>query len=623
MKKSEKHYRTILENADSAYYNNSPILTDEQYDVLYDEFKKLYPKSDYFSKIGSKPKNSPFSLVKHKIEMGSLLKVNNLEEVEFWYKKYALEKEIVWSEKIDGLSVSLFYKDGIFTQAISRGDGETGEDITKNVLKMNFNKKLKEKFTGFIRGEIVLLKNKFNEKYIDQKANPRNAAVGFVRRLDGIGCEDLSIYCYFIDKDFKNEIDKFSYLKKIGLKTPKHGICNHLDEIQKIWEMYEKKERELCEYETDGLCIYINSILQQNDLGIIDNRPRYARAYKFSPQSAISTLEDVIWQVGRTGRVTPVGKITPVNVAGALITNISLHNLAEIKRKSIVLGGIIHVERKGDVIPQITKCIETDISKPIPIIKKCPSCNESLSITKMSTKNEDDGFLFCYNDKCKEKNVQSLLFWIKTLDIKGFGEKMVEKLYDEKKVIKIIDFYSLSETDLSSLERSGDVLAKKLIKEINDKKQVTPEVFIKGLGFDGFGESDMKLIMERYKFNEIFSLKEEDFSSIHGIGIETSKKIVTGLNNKKTEIFELLKIIQLEEKKQGKLSGKSYCFSEVRDKDLEKQIIENGGSISNSVTKDLTMLIVKSLSGTSSKIEKAKKNNVKIIEIKDSSIIFD
>lgn len=610
MKKTEKQYISILKKANEDYYNGESDLSDEDYDKLYDEFKKLYPKSKFFSEVGAKVQ-STFKIVKHKIPMGSLLKVNNEEELDFWFKKYAESKETVWSEKVDGLSVSLYYKDGSFTQAVTRGDGSEGEDVTENVRKMKFLKTLKKKYTGFIRGEIVLTKDLF-KKHFSDKANPRNAASGSVRRLDGEKSEHLTVLCYYIETPTKTEEQRFKLISDLGLKTPAYGVCKTIEQIQKVWQKYEDKARESAEYEIDGICVYVNSIADQEELGSVDNRPRYARAYKFSPQSAISTLEEVSWQVGRTGRITPVAKITPVNVAGALIKNVSLHNLAEIARKNVSIGAVIHVERKGDVIPQITKSVGE--GTPIDIPTKCPSCASKLV--------KEDIFLLCTNPKCPEQNIQNLLFWLKTLDIKGFGDKMVEKLYNEKIVTKIEDFYSLTETQISELERSGEKLAKKLILELHSKKSLEPELFIKALGVQDLGESVSKLILEKHKFEDIFILTHEDLVKIHGIGKETATTVVEGLQRKKSEIGRLLKIISLKEKKQGRLSGKAFCFSEVRDKALEQRIKDEGGTVSDSVNKGLTALIVKSAQGTSSKIEKAKKNNIPVIAIADAESIF-
>lgn len=616
-KKTEKQYIQELDEASENYEAGTPIMSDPEFDNLYDQFKKIYPNSEYFKNVGAKrktekKKTSKLKAVKHKILMGSLLKVNNIQEVKFWYEKYAESKKVAWSEKIDGLSISLYYEKGEFKQAITRGDGEEGDDVTHNVVLMNFPKKLKKPYTGDIRGEIVLRKKMFKKHFAD-KSNPRNVAAGISRRLDGEGSEHLDIYCYQIETtdDLNSEIKKLDYIKSLGLETPEYGVCSNLDEIQKVWQDYEDKKREAAEYELDGLCLFVNECSIQDELGVVDNRPRYARAYKFSPQSAVSTLEDVFWQVGRTGRVTPVAKITPVNVAGALITNVSLHNLAELKRKNISINGAITVERKGDVIPQITECTGGD--KEVVAIKKCPSCSSTLVA--------EDIFLMCVNDHCPEQQIQSLLFWIKTLDIKGFGDKMVAKLYTDGLVKKVSDFYKLTVENISELERSGETLAKKLLAELESKKQVEAEIFIKALGIEDFGESASKLILEKYKFEEMFSLTEDQLLDIHGIGKETAKKVVAGLKEKRKEINELLKIITLKKKAEGILTGKSFCFSGFRDKNLETRIKEVGGSIADSVSKNTYCLIIKEDSG-SSKVEKAKKNGTKVILLKDVESIF-
>lgn len=611
MIKKESEYIKILKKASNDYYNEQPSMSDEEFDKIYDEFKKLYPKSKYFKTVGSEV-SSNIKKVKHEILMGSLLKINNIEELNFWFNKYAEKNEIVWSEKVDGLSISLYYENGIFKQAVTRGDGSVGEDVTENIKKSNLLKKLRNNYTGFIRGEVFLTKKNF-DKYFSDKINPRNAASGTLRRLDGERSEYLDIVCYWLNESFKNEKDRLDKIKSLGLQTPKYGLCKDLESIQKVWKNYEDGKRDSSDYEIDGICLYINSVKIQEELGIIDNRPRYARAYKFSPKEAITTLESVEWQVGRTGRITPVAKVIPVNVAGALITKVSLHNIAEIKRKNIKINSVVHIERKGDVIPQITKSVGG--TKDIKLINKCPSCRSELV--------RDEIFLSCLNKECPKQNILSLLFWLKTLDIKGFGDKMVEKLFMTGKVLKIEDFYSLTEKDISSLERSGEVLSKKLIEELNSKRTIDPEIFIKGLGINGFGEGDSKLVLNKYSFNQLLDLDYESLLEIDGIGEETAKKAIEGLKDKKNEIRSLLKFITLKEKVDGKLSGKSYCFSGFRDKNLENKIKENGGTVTDSFNKNLSALIVKSEQESSSKIEKAKKNNIKIIELSKVDSIFD
>lgn len=621
--KTEKEYVSLLRKAAEAYYlDETPLMSDEEFDVLMDEFKLLYPTSKYIKEVGSKVKPSAFKMVKHKILMGSLLKVNTEDEVIFWLEKYAQNQFVTWSEKIDGLSISLYFEEGVFKQAITRGDGVEGEDVTSNVAKIDFPKKLKKKYTGFIRGEIVLEKKKF-EKYFSDKANPRNAASGTLRRLDGERCEHLDVKCYYIDGDFKTEQERFKALESLGLETPEYGLCKNIDDIQKVWLSYEEGKRDKAKYEIDGICLYTDSIAIQDELGVVDNRPRFARAYKFTAQSAISKILEVMWQVGRTGRITPVAKITPVNVAGAMISNVSLHNLAEIKRKDLKLNQIVHVERKGDVIPQITKGVGEgdDIIPP----SKCPCCNTKLITTSRVTKAKnqkeaEEVFLVCPNNSgCTEQLIQNLTFFMEVLDIKGFGNKMVAKLFEMGLVKDPSDFYKLKESDLSSLERSGEKLAKKLIQELHSKKEVEPELFIKSIGMEDVGEGVSKLILEKYSFNDIFELSQEDLLQIHGIGEETAKKVVEGFKQNKKKMLNLLKVMTLKEKKQGVLTGKSFCFTEVRDKALEQQIKDLGGVISDSVNKSLTYLIVKSINGSSSKIVKAKKMGIPIVEISEAA----
>lgn len=603
--KTEKEYIKELKAAAKAYYNDEPLMSDEEFDNLLEEFQSLYPKSKYLKEIGAAP-NANFPVVKHKIQMGSLLKVKLPEEVSFWIEKYAGTKGFVWSEKVDGLSCYFYFQDGVFTQAIKRGDGIEGEDITENVARIDFPKKLKKKVSGHFRGELFLTKKSF-EKHFSDKKNARNAAGGLISRIDGQGCEHLSVMFYFVEGDFKEEIERFEYISDLGLPTPKYGLVNSLSEISKIWEKYEQGLRDKTGYEIDGLCLYANDVTVQKELGSVNNRPRYARAYKFSSQSAVTKLREVILQVSRTGRINPVGKVDPVDVAGAQITFVSLHNFEEIKRLGLKLNQVVHIERKGDVIPQITKGVGPGQTIQEPT--KCPCCQSKVK--------REEIFIYCTNPQCPEKVIQSLVYWTQTLDLKGLGDKMIKKLYEANKLVAIKDFYLLKEKDLSELERSGEKIAKKIINEIHSKKSLDPETLLKGLGIEELGMTTSKLILDHHSFDKIFDLTAEDLINISGIGEITAKKVVSGLSEFKDQIMDLLNHVELKAKVEGKLSGQSFCFTGFRDSTLEQKIKALGGVISSGVNKNLTYLIVKDLDDSSSKIEKAKKNNIKIIKLDD------
>jgi DNA ligase (NAD+) len=613
-KKRIKELELIIEKANHDYYNEEPSLTDAEYDSLRDELKQLHPQSEALKIVGSQT-SSPLSKVKHKIRMGSLEKINTLKELTDWYSKYIPDGETIGSEKIDGLSVSVLYKDGVFVQGVTRGDGAVGEDITHALLKAQFPKKLKKKISQEIRGEVFITKSDYQKNFSDKK-NPRNAASGTLRRLDAERSEHLRVKFYQIELEVNTEEEKMKYIESLGLETPNWFKFKNTSDIQKVWEKYENKTRDSLDYEIDGIVLISNSISNQDEQGIIDDRPRFARAYKFTSQAESTKILEVLNQVGRTGIISPVGKIEPTEVSGALISSVYLYNYKEIQRLGLKLNQKVVIERKGDVIPKITQSLESK-GDEIKIPTKCPCCSSKLQIS------DDLIQLRCVNKNCREQIIQSLLFFLETLDIKSIAQKMVEKLYDSKKVVQVSDFFSLTVEDISSLERSGDKIAAKIIKEISAKKELEPELFLASLGIDGLGNGTAKLLIENFHdINSLFKLTQEELLNVHGIGEITSLEIVNGLADKKETIQKLLKIITLKEKSIGKLTGKSFCFTEVRDKQFETDLKAQGAVISDSVNKTLSFLIVKDVNGASSKIEKAKKNNIEIIQIDEAKKRF-
>lgn len=612
---TKKEMLALLKKADEQYYNQEKSdLTDKQYDELKDEFTKQYPEHEYSKQVGAKVSSS-FVKVKHSIEMGSQSKVNSFEELNEWAKKYA--KDYVFnflvSEKVDGFSLSLIYKKGKLHQAITRGDGIEGEDVTENVKKIKLipHEIKSKKDQEIFRGEAVLFISDFND-YFSDKANPRNAAAGTIRRLDGERCEHLSFLCYdIVDESLETEAEKFEKIKKLGFTSPEYFICKDLEAIEKIHSEYENGKRVESSYEMDGLVVCMNQIQVQKELGIIDQRPRYSRAYKFSAEEKETVLEDVSWFVGRTGRITPVGKVTPVEVSGVVISNVTLHNLSEIKRLDLTLGCKISLKRAGDVIPKVEQVLNKT-KNPIVFPSHCPSCaNKTYA---------EDVFLVCRNKKCPAQEKESLNYWIKSLDIKGIGEELVAKLYDLSIVNEPRDFYTLTAEVLESLDRQGEKSSKKAIQAIHAKKDIPLAVFIKALGIANISEKTAELILEKFdSLEKILDADEKELSNIHGIGPIVAKNIKIGLKERKKIIENVSPYLNLikKEKKEGIFSGKSFCFTGFRSKELEAEIENKGGKIASGVSKTLSYLVVKSKEESSSKSKKASELGISIIDESD------
>lgn len=624
--KTADEYVQILEQADDAYYNkgeNEDVLSDAAYDALKDEFLERFPSHAYAKKIGSSTKEtSTLPKVRHEIPMGSQSKVNTLEELKDWVKKTEEKVGAVSffvSEKLDGFSLALKYEKS-FKQAISRGDGIEGEDLTANAKKIeDVPKEISSKEKVLVRGETILKKSVYSAHFLD-KANPRNAAAGTIRRLDGERCEHLSYLAYDVivdGKELKTEEEKFKLLEKFGFETPKYKLCKTIEEIEAFYQEYVQKKRDKSDFEMDGLVVTVNEVKKQDILGVINNRPRFSRAYKFTAQSGITVLREVAWQVGRTGRITPVAKTDPVKVAGVTITSVTLHNLSEIERLGLKVGQTVEVLRAGDVIPKIVSVIDAK-GTAIKVPKNCPVCHQPTTSGEI--------FLTCENPSCEAKLHHGLVHWVKSLDIKGFGQELVDRLQEEGLVETPADFYTLTAEQVAALERMGEKSATKVLKELHSKKELTLPLFIKALGIAQVSEKTVELVLPTHPtLDDLFKAKKEDLASIHGIGEITAELLLEGLKERKEVIKELLKHLTLKAPKVivgGKLQGQSFCFTGVRDKNLEVAIVEAGGKIASGVSANLTYLVAKDPEENSSKLKKARDLKVSIISLEKAKEII-
>lgn len=375
-KKELKKLLDAVDTHDDAYYNeNKRIISDEEYDGLKDRLrtmaKEFEPKegskadlklhirlSDALTRVGAPPpKDGKWKKVQHEVPMGSLNKVNLPNELEDWWTKCGCFDTLFITEKLDGISVSLRYENGDLVQALSRGSGNTGEDITRNVLKMHgVPHNLQTNFTGHVRGEIVL-KHSDWKRHMPEMANPRNAASGVAKRTDGYQSEHLTVLAYTIEgKDFATEDQAFKYMKGLGFQTP-NWILGTIGKAKKEWQKYMDETRETLDYDIDGLVIRLNDCAAQYALGEENHRPKGAIAFKFEAPEARTILRRVIWQVGDTGRITPVGEFDPVELLGVTVEKASLHNIANVKKLGIKIGSTVLVSRRNDVIPYIEKVI--------------------------------------------------------------------------------------------------------------------------------------------------------------------------------------------------------------------------------------------------------------------------
>lgn len=615
---TEQEYKHLLNTANDCFHSSSkPIISDDEYDFLKKEFIEKY-KYNPVALGSSKPLNKGFSKIDLEIPMGSLeefdTKTDVIQEIYKWAKKYAEKDVFCASEKLDGLSVYCKYISGKLVQAVTRGDGFQGEDITNNVKKMmDIPSELPIPFNGFLRGEIILLKSRW-QKYFPNYKNTRNGAAGLIKRLDGVGCEYLTIRFYKIypkDINFKSETESLDYIANdLKLPTPKYFKTN-INTIIALQKKYHDSLRAKLDYDIDGIVVNIDSIENQEKVNDDMLLPTASRKFKFESEQAITILNTVRNQVGRTGVVTPVAFVEPVVCGGVLISKITLHNYDEIERLKIRKGDKIKIVRSKDVIPKIVGVVEHDPDGfDIDIPERCPEC-DNLLIKK-------DALLYCTNPYCDARNLKSLLHWLTVLNIKHMGTKVVESLINAGKLNTVSDFYKLKVYDIASLERQGDRNAEKMLRELHDKKEIELSELLTGMNISHLGLKYAQILEDNFEnLEKVFSLKEKDLLNLDGFDTKLANYIIEGLSQKKELIYDVLNYIKIKEKKKGLLTDKSFCFSGFRDNKLEQRIKDNGGRLASGVSKNLDFLIVRNKNGTTEKINKAKKYGTKILEPQD------
>lgn len=599
--------------ADYTYYTLSrPIMKDPEYDALRELIRSVEPDHPTLYKVGHEP--SPlWRSAKHNIHMGSLDKCNTEEEYRKWSSKYerGTDEDFIIEHKLDGLSASLDYAE-VFTRGATRGDGIEGEDISPNIRRMhNFIEKIP--FTGSIRAEILLSKRDFERINIvlpeDEKyENPRNAAAGIARRLDGRFCQYLYLVAYNIEAPALpvTECAKLMLLLEWGFKVPPFAV-GRTDIMVRTYNEIKEKRKTLTT-DIDGTVIKVNDLAIQLKAGMSQNRPRAQIAWKFDPPGAATVFLEEEWDVGRTGIVSPVALLEAVKIEGSTIRRATLHNVAEIKRLGIGRGDVVMLVKRGDIIPKVTAVIEHK-GNPLIIPTKCPSCFSEL---------ENDGTrLFCHNDNCPGRNFHRILNWIRVTDIEQFGEALARALQARERLNRISDIYRLTKEQVSQMGGWGESSAETIIENINGTRTLKPEVFLAGIGIPGISDRTSEELLKAFDTVEkLMSATEEDVAALKGFSTISAATVVSGLKKYGPEIIELLGVIKLGKQEQGGLlAGLSFCFTGAMEKPrayYQKLVADNGGRNMSAVTKDLTHLVCDEDKG-SSKSQKAMKLGTKVI----------
>ncbi len=640
------------------YEQGNPAISDSQYDEMMRDLKHLEKSHPEFMSKGSPTQKvgravrDGYTKVTHTAPMLSLGSVHAEEEC----RKFAAtcQKELdtpdldyACEPKLDGLSVELVYERGVFVRGATRGDGVVGEDVTANLKTIkNIPMKLMGREVSVrlaVRGEVLMHIKDFqelNKRQIslgkEAFANPRNAAAGSIRQLNSkITAErKLDVYCYGI-LDYSGEMpltqeDATCMIKDFGLKVaPDARHCKTIDDAINYHHELEAKRDDL-DYEIDGIVVKVNSFDYQKRLGMRTTNPRWAVAYKFKPRKEITRIEDIVVQIGRTGVLTPVALLQPVEVGGVTVSRATLHNMDEIARLGVKIGDYVKVKRAGDVIPKVTEVIEAKRSgkeKVFNMPKKCPSCDTILV-------KEDVHYRCPGGFACSAQSKEAIIHYVSkaAADIDGLSDKTVQQLYEENLVTSISGIYDLRRQDILHLEGWKEKKTDNLLNAIQASKEITLDRFIFGLGVRNVGQHIAAVLAIRFgTLDKIMNLSYDELVGIKEIGPEIAESVIDFFKTKENgeEIEKMLRfgVMVRERAIKGKLSGKKVVFTgslESLSRSEAKKLVETeGGEVLSSVSAGVDFVVAGDKAG--SKLDVARKKNIPIItenelfELTDSS----
>ena len=635
-----------INKANYEYYTlDTPSITDQEYDDMMDELIKLETlnpnlvRSDSPTlKVGGEVVSS-FKKVTHKVQMMSLADVFNIDEIKEFDErvhKIVPNPSYVCELKIDGLSVSLVYKKGRLVRAATRGDGVTGEDITHNVRTIkNVPLSLNKDIDVEVRGEIYMPISSFEKLNEERKknnenlfANPRNAAAGSVRQLDSkiAARRNLATFLYHLpnpqDYGINTQMEALEFMKDLGFTVnPNIKKIDNIIDIQEYIEYYKEK-RDSLEYDIDGIVIKVDSLSDQKKLGTTAKVPRWAIAYKFPAKQVLTTLTNIEFCVGRTGKVTPRADLNPVRLAGSVVRSATLNNEDYIKSKDIRINDTVSIRKAGDIIPEVVEVIKerrNGSEIPFEMIKECPICGSKL------IRNENESAYYCINKNCDARKIEGLIHFVSrdAMFIEGFGDAIIEDFYNYGYLKRIPDFYYLKDKalELQELEGFGKKSIDNLLSAIEKSKKNSLERLIFGLGIKLVGKKKASILAKHYNnIDNLMSATYDDLNSITDIGDKVAKNVVDYFKEN-IELIEELKRIGLNMEYLGtnkelndNFNGLHFVLTGTLEKltrnEAKKLIEDAGGDVTGSVSRN-TYAVIKGLS-PGSKYEKAIKLGIPI-----------
>ena len=653
MNKEQAKKRIDELNKLTAYYakkyydDDNPEISDFEYDMLMNELKNLereYPEfistNSLTQKVGGTVKEG-FAKVEHEVPLQSLQDVFSFEEVEEFDKRMHKEDETVnyvVETKIDGLSVSLEYKNGEFIRGATRGNGQVGEDVTDNLKTIkNIPKKLKEPIDIIVRGEVFIGKEDFeklNDKLDEEEkfANARNLAAGSLRQLDSsiAAQRPLDIFIFNVQKctskEFTSHYESLQYLKTIGFNINQVIIpCNNISEVKEAIKKIGN-DRENLNFGIDGAVVKVDNLALREKIGTTFKTPKWAVAYKYPPEQKETLLKDIVCQVGRTGALTPMAILEPVVVAGSKISKTTLHNENFIKEKDLKIGDRVIIQKAGDVIPEVVRAVTgkrtgKEIDFEMPTI--CPVCGSEVIRVPGQAVNK------CIGIECPARNLRNITHFAskEAMNIEGLGEKIIEQLNEKGFLNNIADIYSLKLEDIASLKKDGKKFAENLIDAINESKNNNLDRLINALGIEQVGTKSAKILAKRFKsMDRIAEADYETLTFVEDIGEVTAKSIREFFMQEQTkDLINKLKDagvnmeLQEEEETDNRFFGKTFVLTgslEKYTRDEAGEIIEKfGGKVSSSVSKKTSYVLAGEEAG--SKLTKAQNLGIQIISEKE------
>jgi len=633
---------------------DDPEISDAAYDRLMKRLKELEAANPELVtpdsptvRVGGPPREG-FTTVRHARPMLSLDNAFSSDALRDWDRRVregsGQEKiEYITEHKFDGLSISLQYEDGVLARGVTRGDGTTGEDVTPNVktirsipLRVDAGvlKKIKVPADFEVRGEIMMTKKAFEALNRKQEetggkifVNARNSAAGAVRVLDPsiTAARRLDFFAYYLLVDgkvpFAKHSESLQALKQLRFRASEDWkLCAGIEAVTAYCDDWDAKREKLA-YEIDGVVVKVNSIPIQNELGYTSKAPRWAIAYKYPARQETTMVNDIIVQVGRTGTLTPVAMLEPVQVGGVTVSRSTLHNMDEIERLGLQIGDTVLIERAGEVIPHVLKVVKPGKGrKPFRMPKHCPECDSAIHHV------EGEVAYRCVNAACPAKRKESILHFAgrHSMNIDGLGDKIVDQLVDTGLVKDVADLYALKEDEVAGLERMAEKSAQNLLEEIEASKKNSLERLIYALGIQFVGERTGQLLAEHFSsLEELAAAKEEQLEEVPEVGPKVAASIVEFFsepaNRQLIKKLHRLGVHPTAEKrvvKSQKLAGKSFVFTGGlgnRSREEAGEIVQqHGGKISGSVSKKTDYVVVGTDPG--SKYEKAKELGVTILD---------